>query len=317
MLVEPLFIYIHLERKKNIMKIFTQSLQYLSNRIPQAIAFLSSRHCIFSSSVIPELLSDDACQMAWIHHNIQPMLLLRVLVLCDTMQFAQKVFVPLYSTSKKGMKEYHDEILLPLFQTKRYFSSTLQTVVLHVLSMPHSVTTTKAAVETLALILKVRSLKKLELLVSLEESDQTAPIDDYLNLLSSNETCLCSSLESLTLAARVGDLIVNDTRAALALPGKFPFANSLHHLEISLIQRMESTMTDFIKHFHKGNTFALLRFIVDNKIYFANFSKFTKNPYKVFFANLIIEITNIEHLSIFTISCSHRFLVWPIFRLTI
>merc|ERR1712167_463486 len=88
------------------MKILTQAFQVISDMrdveggepsnilLPQAIAFLVSRHCIFHSSVIPELLIDQEVIQRFSNDFGMPLPLFKLFNLSDTMQFASHLSIP-------------------------------------------------------------------------------------------------------------------------------------------------------------------------------------------------------------------------------
>ena len=137
------------------MKIFTQAFQAISNDLPSSTAFLASCHCILSSSIIPEILSNEDLSRELIMTedvHSSPMKLLKVFVLSDTMQFGSMMFCP-----GANLQEFESEILTPLLKTKRYFSSTLQRCTIH------STTLSQSIVNILTHLSQVRSLKYLQL----------------------------------------------------------------------------------------------------------------------------------------------------------
>ena len=105
-----------IKRKK--MKIFTQAFKHLTHNLPQATAFLASRHCIFSSSVIPEFLSEDSHESRHLllYNREDYMNILRIFILSDTMQFSSTMMIPNSDDSN-----FTEEILLPLLRTKNIF----------------------------------------------------------------------------------------------------------------------------------------------------------------------------------------------------
>ena len=107
------------------MRIFTRAFQLLSQSAPAtAAAFITSRRCIFSSSVIPEFLSDEHSSIELIGGEKNGHVWVFIFVLSDTMQFASFLYVPQLGSSI--MKQYHERVLKHLLHNMKYFSSTLQ-----------------------------------------------------------------------------------------------------------------------------------------------------------------------------------------------
>ena len=108
------------------MKIFTQSLILLTHNEPSSASFLTSCHCIFHSSVIPEFLSD--------HKDVSYYERLLVSASTDvyhpkwrwyflfaqshTMQFSPSLLIPNFSDADDQVR-FNESILLPLLLNMR------------------------------------------------------------------------------------------------------------------------------------------------------------------------------------------------------
>lgn len=104
--------------------IFTQSVAFLSHEKPSCIAFLTSRHSTFHSSIIPQLLSADSFFADAFMNRCKKTLLL--FICSDTMQFASRMSVSSNERAFETFDEFINLFFLPLFTNNRYFSSTLR-----------------------------------------------------------------------------------------------------------------------------------------------------------------------------------------------
>ena len=105
------------------MLIITQALQFVP-RTSAVARVLSCRRCIFSSSIIPQILSDENLCIRFLVGE-KPWRWLKIFVLCDTMQFASFMFI----SASIDFIDYLVDVLLPLLLRRRYFQTTLRSCV--------------------------------------------------------------------------------------------------------------------------------------------------------------------------------------------
>ena len=201
------------------MKIFTQAFQAVSHNLPSSSAFLASCHCIFSSSIIPEILSNEDLSRKLImahEDDHSAMKLLKMFALSDTMQFGSMMFC---SGEDHHLQEFDSEILSPLLTTKRYFSSTLQRCTIH------STTLSQAIVNILTHLSQVRSLKYLHL--KFDKSGDTPSITiSCLKLLKT-----FPHLETLKIDS--DRLVISDEELQEFVSSSPTTMNSVRELEIA------------------------------------------------------------------------------------
>lgn len=128
------------------MKIFTQSLAFITHTYGATAAFLTCRNCIFNSSVIPELLSDEDLSSTYAGF-LGALRWYEIFALSDTMQFASNMT---FAATGMEPEELVENVLQPLLTTKRYFSTTLQSCSIFVEDICNALIPQIAQVKTLS-----------------------------------------------------------------------------------------------------------------------------------------------------------------------
>lgn len=172
-------------------QIFTQAIIIISHQKGSVAGALSCRHCLFHSSTIPQLLSNEQSTKIFFETGNQHRPFYALFALSDTYQFSQRLIIT------NGLDEnwFLNSVLNPLLETKRYFSCSLQSCEI-ACSEPEYLIPALAKIRSLHRLVRWNGVSLSSLMQTLEtfQGLETLELRDCRDMTSSHYGAIPSSV---------------------------------------------------------------------------------------------------------------------------